>query len=432
MAGTRSRQRAAVGICPPTVVPGRTVTPVPQRRPGPSVIPALLGVLLLLVVTGCGSGAAGGSGTPQAGSTTGTDTGGATSSSSAAASSSSSPSTTAECTASSAIAELPLRERLAQLLVVGVPADSADAALSVVRTHHVGGLFLTGDATALLANGGLRRVQQAAPIDTMIAVDDEGGRVQRIAELAGPIPSAREMAATMSPKEVHELALRRGKKLASYGVTMNYAPVLDVSAKPANSAIGDRSFSNDPEEVTEYAGAFARGLRDAGIVPTFKHFPGQGHAEGDSHKGVARTPPLEQLRQNDLVPYRQLLGGESDAAVLLGHLTVPGLTSSDVPASISPEAVRLLRDDLGFDGLIVTDDLYAMDAIRDRYTVGEAVEQALDAGVDMALTVSSKGLDGTLDYLEKAVSKGSLSESRVNDAVAHVLEAKHVDPCALN
>src|SRR5699024_5320647 len=159
--------------------------------------------------------------------------------SSAAASSSSSPSTTAGCTASAAIAEMPLRDRLAQLLVIGVPADSADAALSVVRNHHVGGLFLTGDATALPANGGLRRVQQAAPIDTMIAVDDEGGRVQRIAELAGPIPSARKMAATMTPKEVYDLALRRGKKLASYGVTMNYAPVLDVSAEPANSAIGD-------------------------------------------------------------------------------------------------------------------------------------------------------------------------------------------------
>src|SRR5699024_12557397 len=111
--------------------------------------------------------------------------------------------------------------------------------------------------------------------------------------------------------------------------------------------------------------------------------------------GVARTPPLDQLRQNDLVPDRRLLGGESDAAVLLGHLTVPGLTSSDVPASISPEAVRLLRDDLGFDGLIVTDDLYAMDAIRDRYTVGEAVEQSQNVGVDMALKISAKGPYGT-------------------------------------
>src|SRR5699024_10281997 len=117
---------------------------------------------------------------------------------------------------------------------------------------------------------------------------------------------------------------------------------------------------------------------------------------------------------------------------MLGHLTVPGLTSANVPASISPDAVELLRDELDFDGLIVTDDLYAMDAIRDRYTVGEAVEQALVAGVDMALTVASDGVDETLDHLEKAVSQGELSESRVNDAVAHVLDAKHVDPCDLD
>lgn len=325
-----------------------------------------------------------------------------------------------------------LRDRVAQLLVVGVDGRSSDQALSIVRNEHVGGLFITGDDTTVFENGGLRQVQKASPIRTLIAVDDEGGRVQRVDDLAGSIPSARKMAATMSQQEVHDLAVQRGKKLASYGVTTDYAPPLDVSDKPDDAAIGDRSFSNDPKKVTEYAGAFARGLRDGGVEPVFKHFPGQGHAEGDSHTGVAKTPPLSKLRDDDLVPYRKLLGGESDAAVMLGHLTVPGLTESDVPASISPDAVRLLRDDLGYDGLIVTDDLYAMDAIRDRYTVGQAVEHALSAGADMALTVGSDGLDKTLDHLEKAVSDGSLSESRINEAVARVLDVKDVDPCDLD
>lgn len=404
----------------------RHVTSLRQQRPKVS---ALFAVLVLFTVSACGGASTDGSKAPQAGSAT---------SSSSKAPDTSKPSSTStstpkqHCTASDAIAEMSLRDRLAQLLVVGVDGKSSDAALSVVRDEHVGGLFLTGDDTTVFDDGGLRRVQEASPIRTLIAVDDEGGRVQRVDDLAGSIPSARKMAATMTPEEVHDLAVRRGKKLASYGVTTDYAPLLDVSDKPDGAAIGDRSFSDEPKKVAEYAGAFARGLRDAGIQPTFKHFPGQGHAEGDSHTGVAKTPPLSDLRDNDLVPYRELLGGESDAAVMLGHLTVPGLTESDVPASISPDAVRLLRDDLGFDGLIVTDDLYAMDAIRDRYSVGEAVERALSSGADMALTVGSDGLDETLDHLEKAVSDDSLSESRVNEAVGRVLDAKDVDPCDLD
>lgn len=326
---------------------------------------------------------------------------------------------------------MPLRERLAQLLVVGVGGGSAEAALSVVRSEHVGGLFLTGDAAGLLTGGSLRRVQAASPIPLMVAVDDEGGRVQRIATLAGSIPSAREMADTMTPEQVYELALRRGKALAEHGVTMNLAPLLDVSSQPDSAVIGDRSFSADPAVVAEYAAAFARGMRDAGVLPTFKHFPGQGHAEGDSHTGTAITPPIGELAKVDLRPYRKLLGGAEPTAVMLGHLNVPGLTESGVPASLSPAAVNRLRDKLGFDGLIITDDLYAMDAVRDRYGLAEATRMALAAGVDMALMISADRLDPVLDKLEAAVADSTLSEARVNEAVAHVLRAKGVDPCDL-
>ena len=324
---------------------------------------------------------------------------------------------------------MPLRDRLAQLLVVGVSGGSADDALSAVRSEHVGGVFLTGDATRLLTDGRLRQVQAASPIPLLVAVDDEGGRVQRIAALAGSIPSARQMAATMTPEELYKLALRRGKTLAGRGVTMNLAPVLDVSSQPDNAVIGDRSFSSDPQVVTEYARAFARGMRDAGILPTLKHFPGHGHAEGDSHTGTATTPPLDELARVDLRPYRKLLGKAQPTAVMLGHLSVPGLTEPGVPASLSPAAVDLLRDKFGFTGLIVTDDLYAMDAIRGRYGLAEATRMALAAGVDMALMISADRLDPVLDHLEAAVADSTLPEARVNEAVAHVLRAKGVDPC---
>ena len=333
------------------------------------------------------------------------------------------------CTPEGAIAALPLRERLAQLLIVGVDTSGPDEALAVVTDDQVGGIFLGGSATGLLTDGALAPVQAASAIPLAVAVDDEGGRVQRIDALDGELPSARDMAADLTPQQVYELARRRGEALRARGVTIDFAPSVDVSDQPDDAVIGDRSFSSDAAVTTQYADAFARGLRDAEVLPVLKHFPGHGRA-GDSHTGEVSTPPLGQLQGVDLVPYRQLIGRGADA-VMMGHLDVPGLTEPGTPASISPAALALLRDDLGFDGLVLSDDLGAMRAITDRFDLPEAVRASLAAGVDMALWVTEDRVGEVLDHLEAAVAAGSLPEQRVNEAVRRVLAAKGVDPCAL-
>lgn len=333
------------------------------------------------------------------------------------------------CTEESAVAELPIRRRLAQLLMVGVDARGPREALAVVRSEQVGGIFLPGSATGLLSDGALEQVQAAAELPVAVAVDDEGGRVQRIDTLDGDMPSARAMAANMSTEQVYQLAVERGGQLRARGVTVDFAPSADVSSQPDGAVIGDRSFSRDPDTVARYAGAFAKGLRDAGVLPVFKHFPGHGRATGDSHRGSVRTPPLAGMQEVDLLPYRQLLDGQP-AAVMVGHLDVPGLTEPDTPASISPAALALLRDQFGFDGLVFTDDLAAMAAITDRVDLPDAVRQALAAGVDMALWITTERLSEVLDHLEQAVADGSLPESRVNAAVTHVLSAKTVNLCS--
>ena len=333
------------------------------------------------------------------------------------------------CTPAAAITELPLRRRLAQLLMVGVDASGPDEALAAVQDEGVGGLFLSGNATELLTDGALAAVQESSPVRVAVAVDDEGGRVQRIDALDGSLPSARDMAATLPPEAVYDLVAQRGAALRDRGVTINLAPSVDVSAQPDDAVIGDRSFSDDPRVATRYADAYASGLRDAGVLPVLKHFPGHGRADGDSHSGAVRTPPLDDLEGPDLLPYRELLN-RGPAAVMIGHLDVPGLTEPGTPASISPAAVGLLRRELGFDGLVVTDDLGAMRAITDRLDLPEAVRSALAAGVDMALWTSSERLGEVLDHLEASVAQGTLPTQRVNEAVGHVLAAKAVDPCA--
>jgi beta-N-acetylhexosaminidase len=338
--------------------------------------------------------------------------------------------TSPPCSADAVIASWPLEQRLAQLLMVGVDARNGREAESLVTRYGVGGVFIGGQETGVFVDGSLARLQSLRPVPTFVAVDEEGGRVQRIDGVAGPMPSARSMAQTMTPAQVHALAVQRGTALRNVGVTMDLAPVVDVSSQSSGQVIGDRSFSDDPAVVAEYAGAFAAGLRAAGIVPVLKHFPGHGHATGDSHRQATVTPPLADLEASDLVPYRQLLS-EPQTAVMVGHLDVPGLTAPNEPASVSPSAVTdLLRTRLGYQGLVITDDLSQMTAIKRSYSVPEAALRALAAGSDIALFVSSAPLPDVLSHLAQGVASGQLDEARVNASVKRVLAAKMFDPCA--
>jgi beta-N-acetylhexosaminidase len=318
------------------------------------------------------------------------------------------------------------RERLAQRLMVGVDAAEPLGAAQDVLATQVGGVFLGGNATDLLTDQALRGVQAMSRIPLAVAVDDEGGRVQRLDDLDGDLPSAREMAADLEPEQVRELGRERGRAQAARGVTMNLAPTIDVSGRSA--AIGDRSFSDDPAAVATYAGAFAEGQREAGMFTVLKHFPGHGRADGDSHKGRVTSPPLDDLRAADLEPYATLLGAGGPLAdgrtgVLVGHLDVPGLTD-ELPSSLTPEVYTLLRTEFGFDGLVLTDDLGAMDAVTDEFTLPEAVERALAAGADMALWSSGDRITPVLDHIEEALTVGRLDPAANDAAVARVLRAK--------
>lgn len=324
------------------------------------------------------------------------------------------------------LAALSPRDKLAQLLTVGIK-DAADAR-AVVSEQHVGGIMI-GSWTdlSMLSDGSLPDISAAGPLPLAVTVDEEGGRVSRLASLIGEQPSARVLAQTKSVDEVYGIALDRGKKMRGLGITVDFAPVVDVTSDADDTVIGDRSFGDDPAKVTEYAGAFARGLRDAGVLPVLKHFPGHGHGSGDSHTaGVVTTPPLAELQNNDLVPYRTLTT-QAPVAVMVGHLEVPGLTGAD-PASLSPAAYDLLRSGNyggpAFNGVIYTDDLSSMAAINQRYGVAAAVLKALQAGADNALWITTDEVPAVLDGLEKALADGQLNQAAVDAAVQRNIDAK--------
>ncbi|MGD9988759.1 glycoside hydrolase family 3 N-terminal domain-containing protein [Pseudonocardia sp.] len=387
-----------------------------------TAVPVLVGLIAGSVLAGVGvaaTGAGGGPGlTSQVVSTTPTPSADAPPSTRALA----------ESTCAPMVAAMSTRDRLAQRVMVGVDPSNPASVAATVKATHVGGIFVGGNATALLQNDALAAVQKASPVPVAVAVDDEGGRVQRIDDLDGSLPSARTMAATKTPEQVRAIAKKRAQQLKARGVTIDFAPDADVSDQPANAVIGDRSFSNDPAVVTEYAQAFAQGLEDGGIVGTLKHFPGHGHSTGDSHKGRVSVPPLAQLRNADLLPYGDLVGPGKPLhgtriAVMVGHLDVPGLTT-DLPSSLTPAVYQLLRDEYGFDGMVVTDDLGAMKAISAQFTVPQASVRALAAGADMALSSDITSPGPVIDALEKALAAGTITPADNDAAVARILANK--------
>lgn len=330
------------------------------------------------------------------------------------------------------LASMSPRDKLAQLLMVGV-TDAADAR-RVVATQHVGGIFITGwTDLSMMTDGTLTAIARSAgPLSLAVSVDEEGGRVERLSSLIGPAPSARVLAQHYSTDEVYQLALGRGRMMRNYGITIDFAPVVDVTDAPDDTVIGDRSFSDNPAVVTQYAGSYAKGLRDAGLLPVLKHFPGHGRASGDSHTGGVVTPPLADLETLDLLPYRTL-ATQAPVGVMIGHMQVPDLTGSN-PASLSPAAIALLRKgtDYGgppFNGPVFTDDLSTMKAITDRYSVPDAVLKALQADVDTALWVTDTEVSAVLDRLVAALAHNELSMPKVDASVRRMAEAKSLSGC---
>ena len=238
--------------------------------------------------------------------------------------------------------------------------------------------------------------------DFEVSIDFEGGRVQRFSEILGEYPSPQAMAEGHSPEEVEQMATEIGHSLRAHGVTVDFAPVLDVDGGGLE-VVGDRAFSTDPETAGDYGAAFARGLKAAGVKAVFKHFPGHGRASGDTHLGQAVTPPLEELSGHEFVPFHTALPQAPEAALMMGHLVVPGL--GDEPASLNPRAYQLAREELGFEGAIYTDDLGGMASISENFSVPEAVAAALAAGADMPLWSTDDDIDAVIDAAAEVVAQ---------------------------
>lgn len=325
-------------------------------------------------------------------------------------------------------------QRAAQLVVVPVEETDVQAILPSIQMG-VGGIILFGSSAPTNLHSQLLTVESQSldNIRPFVMTDEEGGEVQRMAKLVGSLPWPRTMAESISLAEVRQLATSLGQKMLANGATMDLAPVLDLASGPGPDDLhtdGPRSFSPDSQIATEYGLAFAQGLQAGGVVPVVKHFPGEGNASANTDISPASTPPITTLEQSDLLPFEAAIKAGLPA-IMVGNASIPGLTST--PASLSSAAIDgLLRDQLRFAGLVITDSLSAGAITALRLDVPSAAVKALEAGADMVLfnsTNPNTTTQAVIAQIVAAVDAGHLPLSQLNSSVGRVLSVKGVNLC---
>ena len=322
-----------------------------------------------------------------------------------------------------------LSQKIGQMLLFGWQTDSQAAAL--IDDIHVGGVVLMGrniqppgQMKATISKLQNRAKAEGLP-PLFIAVDQEGGRVQRL----GPPhyvkrPTAREIGQS-SPELARAAAREIGAELRELGFNFDFAPVLDVDSNPQNPVIGDRSYGIDPEKVAASGVAAMRGFQeDAGVLACGKHFPGHGDTDTDSHFALPRiTHDLAHLEAVELVPFQAAIAA-GIAAIMTSHILFPALDPT-LPATLSPAILTgLLRQKLGFSGLIITDDL-EMKGVAAGWGAAEAAVLAVEAGADILLCCHEWETQKAIQAaLLEAVVNGRIAEGRLDESLARIAAAK--------
>lgn len=327
------------------------------------------------------------------------------------------------------IAGMSIEEKVGQMFFVRCPETGA---AEDVAAYHLGGLLLFGrdykdadggwlSAEELTAK--LESYQAAADIPLFIGSDEEGGTVTRASRdpklFAQPLPSPQELYAARGMDGLAAKTLDYNKQLLALGINVNLAPVCDVSTD-AGDFIYARSFGGDAAATSEFVTAAVGAIRDAGVAAVLKHFPGYGN-NVDTHTGIAVDQrPLESFTSSDFLPFQAgMESGGGKTAVLVSH-NIMTAVDGDLPASLSPKVHGLLRTDLGFDGVVMTDDL-AMEAVAAYSADGAVAVMALEAGNDLVITTDYRT---QIPKVLEALESGALSEETIDTACRRVLTWK--------
>lgn len=323
-----------------------------------------------------------------------------------------------------------LEEKIGQLLIVGMEGKTyGDELDHLIRLYHVGGIILLGKNVSYPAGivkllNESKKANAGYKIPLFVSVDEEGGRVSRLPSSMKKLPAAEYIGRIGDKALAYETGVYLADLLHAFGYNMNYAPVLDVHSNPKNPVIGDRAFSADSEEVAALGMEVMRGMSDNGIISVVKHFPGHGDTHVDSHKSLpVIEKSVEELHETELIPFQRAIEEKADV-IMVAHIMFPELDDK-YPSSLSKKIITgLLREEMDFEGVVITDDL-TMGAIVNDYTVPDAAIQSFIAGSDLLLIAGDyENQVGTFEALKSAVQAGTISEERIDESVRRILELK--------
>lgn len=326
--------------------------------------------------------------------------------------------------------DMTLREKIGQMLIVSYSGTEYNAELdTLLKDVKPGGFILFSDNISTYQNTTeyIKNVKSTASIPMIIGIDQEGGRVQRIKALADAnvitIPSMLEVGRTNDEEISYKVGKILASEIASFGVNLDFAPVLDVFSNPNNTVIGDRAFGVDYQSVVKMSLPFAHGMQEENIIPVYKHFPGHGDTAADSHVELpVVNKTKEELYQNELIPFKNAID-DGAQAIMVAHIALPNVTGNYLPATLSKEVITdILRNELKFDGVVITDAIN-MGALANNYNLEEICEYSINAGADCLLM--PKNPVETVNTIEKLINENRISEEKINEAVTRILKLKY-------
>ncbi len=327
--------------------------------------------------------------------------------------------------------KMSIEEKIGQLFIVGIENTKLDEyTATFLKEHKIGGVLLFG--RNIKNNAQVRQLTEELQalktgpggLHLFIAVDQEGGRVNRLPGEHGAFPSAKELASGGDENNVMIAAEQMAIQLKGLGINLNFAPVLDINSNKDNPVIGDRAFGDTPDVVTKMGLAFIEGTLEQGIIPVAKHFPGHGDTGTDSHTELpVINHSIERLDEFELIPFKGAIKNDVPM-IMVAHILLPEI-DKDYPATLSEAIIEgILRERLGFSGVVVSDDL-DMGAITGLYSISDAATRAIKAGVDMLIIGHNRdNMSEAYDAIVTAVAEGYIKSSRIDEAVVSILKLK--------
>ena len=323
-----------------------------------------------------------------------------------------------------------LDEKIGQMITIGIDGYSVDdTAKQLITDKKVGGVILFKNNISysnqlLQLINDIKGINSTNKIPIFISVDQEGGRVNRLPSEIKSLPSNEVVGNKNDNKLAYDIGKNIGYALGSFGFNMDFAPVLDVNSNPNNTVIGDRSFSNDKDKVASLGASEINGFKDSNIISVAKHFPGHGDTATDSHYALPIiNKTLDELKSVEFVPFKKAIE-EKVPAIMVSHILMPQIDANN-PASMSKTIITdILRKDLKFDGLIVTDDM-TMGAVTNELDITTACINSINAGADLLLVCH--GYDNEINVInaiKDAVNNGIISIDTINRSVYKILSLK--------